>query len=58
MIVSATLPPEFAKRLRDVMEARKTHRKYSHLRAQAGDVVRELLGEWVLEQEQELGLDE
>ncbi len=57
MIVSCTLPHEFSKRAKRVMEARKTDRETAHLRCQLGDVLRELLGQWVIAEEERMGLE-
>lgn len=56
MIVSCTLPHDFAKRAKRVMEARKTDRETAHLRAKLGDVMRELIGQWVISEEERMGL--
>ena len=57
MIITATLPLPAANRLRKVMEARKVHPDTCHLIAKPGDIMRELIGEWVNQQwaEMELG---
>jgi len=58
MIVSCKLPPHFADRLRIVMAWRKQSSEYGHLRNIPGDIMRDLLGEWVKEQEREMTANE
>ena len=57
MIVSCSLPPEFADRLRAVMAWRKKSRRYGHLRNIPGEILREQLGAWVQEMEDEMGVE-
>lgn len=54
MIVSCKCPHEFAKRVRKVIEWRKKSRRYGHMRNVLGDILRELLGAWVQEMEDEM----
>lgn len=58
MIVTCKLPPHFADRLRAVIAWRKQSSEYGHLRNIPGDILRDLLGEWVKEQEGEMAADE
>jgi hypothetical protein len=58
MISATTFTHETAKRIDRVFEARAKDRRYSYSKAKLADIVRQLVNEWLCEQEDEMGLGE
>ncbi len=56
MRAATDFPTPFAARIARVFAARKKHPDYMHSRLRLQDIIRELVGEWVQEQERLLGI--